>query len=80
VRISIRHITSGIAVCVYGTAAVLARASQQHQHPAKAGAHHHPEAAKLKNEVPAAAESIAAGQALYQKWHVRSLGPKTGTQ
>ena len=38
----------------------------QHQHPAT-GAHHHPEAAKIQNPVPADATSIAAGKDLYAK-------------
>ena len=40
----------------------------EHQpaHPA-GGAHHHPEAAKLKNPVPANAASVAAGQTAYAK-------------
>jgi high-affinity iron transporter len=39
------------------------------QHPAQhdAGAHHHPAAAKIKNPVPATAESIAAGEQVYVK-------------
>jgi mono/diheme cytochrome c family protein len=42
-----------------------AQAPSEHQH--EAGAHRHPEAAKLKNPVPADATSIAAGQKLYDK-------------
>ena len=41
-------------------------AEQQHQHPA-GGAHRHPEAEKLKNPVPANAESIADGKKIYDK-------------
>ena len=43
---------------------------QEHQHPAThpaAGAHRHPEAAKLKNPAPANAASLAAGRQLYDK-------------
>jgi cbb3-type cytochrome c oxidase subunit III len=66
-HISIRHTIFLAALSVYGSAALLARTPQDHQHPAEGGAHHHPQAAKLKNEVPADAASIAAGQAVYQK-------------
>jgi cbb3-type cytochrome c oxidase subunit III len=38
----------------------------QHQHPA-GGAHRHPEAEKLKNPVPANAQSIAEGKTVYGK-------------
>jgi cbb3-type cytochrome c oxidase subunit III len=43
-------------------------AQHEHQpaHPA-GGAHHHPEAAKLKNPVPATAASVASGQSIYAK-------------
>lgn len=44
-------------------ATVVAAHDPQHQ----AGAHHHPQAAKLKNPVPPTDESIAAGRALYVK-------------
>jgi mono/diheme cytochrome c family protein len=54
------------ALCAYGTVALGARTPQEHQHPQE-GAHHHPQAAKLKNAVPSSAASIAAGLALYQK-------------
>jgi mono/diheme cytochrome c family protein len=43
---------------------------QEHQHPAThpaGGAHRHPQAAKLKNPVPANAASIAAGKQIYDK-------------
>ena len=65
-RMSIRNVTFVIALATYATAVLAARAPQEHQHPAE-GAHHHPQAAKLKNAVPISAASIAAGQALYQK-------------
>jgi len=50
--------------------ALAAHDPQEHQHPAThpaGGAHRHPEAAKLKNPVPANAASIAAGKQLYDK-------------
>ena len=43
---------------------------QEHQHPVThpaGGAHRHPEAAKLKNPVPANAASTAAGKQIYDK-------------
>jgi mono/diheme cytochrome c family protein len=53
---------------VCGTlAASLAARSQDHQHPAGGGVHHHPEAAKLKNPVAADPTSVAAGKDLYEK-------------
>jgi mono/diheme cytochrome c family protein len=67
-RRSIRDAVFVLAFTVCGTIALSARAPQAaHQHPADGGAHHHPQAAKLKNAVPASAESIAAGQTLYEK-------------
>ena len=50
--------------------ALAAHDPQAHQHPAThpaGGAHRHPEAAKLKNPVPANAASIASGKQLYDK-------------
>jgi mono/diheme cytochrome c family protein len=44
-----------------GAAAIAAQHPAQHD----AGAHHHPEAAKIKNAVPATETSIAAGEKLY---------------
>ena len=66
-RISIRHLVFVLALAAYGTAVLGARTPQAHQHPPEGGAHHHPQAAKLKNAVPVSAASIAAGEALYQK-------------
>jgi|SRR5215831_17443756 len=46
-------------------------AAQQHEHPTQhpaGGAHRHPEAAKIKNPVPATPESVAAGEKLYTKY------------
>ena len=43
----------------------LAAAPQEHQH--EAGAHHHPEAAKVKNPVPSDATSIGAGKEIFAK-------------
>jgi len=40
-------------------------AASQHEH--SAGAHRHPDAAKVKNPVPADATSIAAGKDIYDK-------------
>jgi mono/diheme cytochrome c family protein len=56
-----------VALSVCGTVALGARMPQDHQHPPEGGAHHHPQAAKLKNAVPSGATSIAAGRAVYQK-------------
>jgi mono/diheme cytochrome c family protein len=47
-----------------GSAALATQTPQEHQHPAE-GTHHHPEAAKLKNPVPADASSLAAGKKVY---------------
>jgi mono/diheme cytochrome c family protein len=66
-RISIRDAVFILACTACGTIALGARTPQEHQHPAEGGAHHHPQAAKLKNAVPVSAASIAAGQVLYQK-------------
>src|SRR5262245_6841405 len=41
--------------------------SQTAQHPTTPGAHHHAEAAKIKNPVAADATSIAAGKQVYEK-------------
>ena len=56
-----------VTFSVGATIALGARAPQAHQHPAEGGAHHHPQAAKLKNVVAVSPASIAVGQALYQK-------------
>ena len=63
----ISHLVFVLALAAYGTAALGALTPQAHQHPPEGGAHHHPQAAKLKNAVPVSAASIAAGGALYQK-------------
>ena len=52
-----------IAACILTIAAY---AAAQEQHPA--GEHHHPEAAKIQNPVPADAKSVAAGQKLFMKY------------
>ena len=60
-----------LAFAVAAVATVGARASQQHEHGAQlpaTGAHHHPEAAKLKNPVAADATSISEGHDLYTKF------------
>lgn len=64
---SIRDALLIVAFSACVTVALGARTQQAHQHPAEGGAHHHPQAAKLKNPVPVSAASIAAGQTLYQK-------------
>jgi mono/diheme cytochrome c family protein len=46
--------------------ALAAHDPQEHQHPS-GGTHRHPQAAKLKNPVPADATSIAAGKQIYDK-------------
>jgi mono/diheme cytochrome c family protein len=66
-RTSIRDGILLIAITLCGTVALGARTPQQDQHPAEGGAHHHPQAARMKNAVPSSAASIAAGQTLYQK-------------
>lgn len=66
-RTSLRHAVLVVSITACSTIALGARARQAHEHPPKAGAHHHPKAAALKNAVPVSAVSIAAGQALYQK-------------
>ena len=50
-----------------GAALTLALSVSAAQEQHEAGAHHHPEAAKVKNPVPADATSIAAGTAIYAK-------------
>ena len=55
------------ALCGVLSSALAARGPQEHQHPATGGAHHHPEAAKLKNPVAPDASSVAAGKELYEK-------------
>jgi mono/diheme cytochrome c family protein len=50
------------ALLIFGVAGT-AQDMTQHEH----GAHRHPEAAKIKNPVPADATSIAAGRAIYVK-------------
>ena len=64
---SIRDTVFILALSASGTVALVARTPQAHQHPPEGGAHHHPQAARLKNAVPISPASIAAGQALYQK-------------
>jgi copper transport protein len=56
-----------VVLSVCATVALGARAQQDHQHPPEGGAHHHPQAARLKNPVRSSAASIAAGRAVYQK-------------
>ena len=55
-----------LATAAYSSALTLAlSAAPQHQHDA--GAHRHPDAAKVKNPVTADATSIAAGKEVYAK-------------
>jgi mono/diheme cytochrome c family protein len=65
-RTSLRDALFIVTLSALLSVALAARTPQDHQHPAE-GAHHHPQAAKLKNPVPASAASVAAGQVLYQK-------------
>lgn len=65
-----RTVTSTLwttALVAFMSGALAARNPQQHQHPTEGGAHHHPEAAKLKNPVAADATSTSAGQDVYEK-------------
>ena len=61
----LRHAFLTMGICATLTLALSAYGAQEHQH--EAGAHRHPEAAKVKNPVPADATSVAAGKALYAK-------------
>jgi cbb3-type cytochrome c oxidase subunit III len=61
----LRHALLTTAFCGALTLALSAYGAQEHQH--EAGAHRHPEAAKIKNPVTADATSIAAGKAVYEK-------------
>ena len=83
-RISIRDAVIVAAFSACGTVALGARAPQAHPHPVESGAHHHPDAAGLKNAVPVSAASIGDGEAIDRQPLrvvvncVRSLGPWTG--
>ena len=69
-RSTIRDAFLILAVTAALPMALAAHDPQAHQHPAThpaGGAHRHPEAAKLKNPVPANAASIASGKQLYDK-------------
>lgn len=63
----VRHALLTTAFCGTLTLALSAYGVQQHEHQHDAGAHRHPEAAKVKNPVPSGPESIAAGKAVYDK-------------
>jgi mono/diheme cytochrome c family protein len=65
-RTSIRDAVFIVMLSACVSVALGAAAPQDHQHPAE-GAHHHPQAARLKNPVPSNTASVGAGQALYQK-------------
>jgi len=73
----VRHALITTALCGTLTLALSAYGAQPQEHQHEAGAHHHPEAAKVKNPVPANAESIAAGKAVYEK-NCRSCHGDTG--
>ena len=64
---TLTHALAAVAVCGVLAVSLAARDPQDHQHPAAGGAHHHPEAAKLKNPVAVDATSVAAGKELYEK-------------
>ena len=59
-----------VALGAWGTVA-LGAWTPQCEHPPEAGTHRHPQAAAIKNPVPASAASIAAGLALYQNAMLR---------
>jgi len=61
---SLRQAFLATACCAALTLALSASAAQDQHEP---GAHHHLEAAKVKNPVPADATSIAAGKTIYAK-------------
>lgn len=61
----VRHAFLTTVFCGALTLALSAYGAQEHQH--EAGAHRHPEAAKVKNPVPADATSVAAGKLVYEK-------------
>jgi mono/diheme cytochrome c family protein len=63
-RTSTRNGAFLVALGAWGTVALGAGTRQEH--PPEAGTHRHPQAAAIKNPVPASAASIAAGLALYQ--------------
>jgi mono/diheme cytochrome c family protein len=57
-----------VLVPALAIAAIAAVSAQQHEHQGthpSTGAHHHPQAAKMKNPVAADAKSIAAGKQIY---------------
>lgn len=54
-------------MCGTLTLALSAFGGQQPAHQHEAGAHRHPEAAKVKNPVAASPDSIAAGKEVYEK-------------
>jgi mono/diheme cytochrome c family protein len=69
-RFPFRHASLIIVISASISAALAARAPQDHQHEAphpSTGAHRHPDASKLKNPVAADATSIVAGHTLYTK-------------
>ncbi len=73
------HVSHAILVftlCGGMSTALAARGLQEHQHPTTPGAHHHPEAARLKNPVASDAASIAAGKQAYDKQCASCHGDK----
>lgn len=69
-RLIIRDALVTLTLTMAISIGLAAGAAQEHQHPGthpEAGAHHHPEAAKLKNPIAADATSVAAGKQLYDK-------------
>jgi mono/diheme cytochrome c family protein len=67
-----------LLVTILSAAVPAAMTVSQHQHPTSPGAHHHPQAAKLKNPVAADVRSIAAGRTLYEQ-HCAGCHGDTGT-
>ena len=65
-RSNFRNVFFILALSAGVPIALAAYDSQEHQHPA-GGAHRHPQAAKMKNLVPADATSIAAGKQIFEK-------------
>jgi mono/diheme cytochrome c family protein len=66
-RRSFRNGAFLVALGAWGTAALSAWTPQDRPNPPQSSAHQRPEAARIKNAVPADARSVAAGLALYQK-------------
>ncbi len=67
VHARVRHALLTTAFCGGLTLALAAYGAPQQEPQHEAGAHHHPEAATVKNPVPSTTESIAAGKTIYDK-------------